>query len=414
MNEVMEKTSEQVPAMRFAGFKGPWKAQAFGELAEFTKGKGISKQDISAEGELPCIRYAELYTVYGEVIDEVVSRTALEADGLELSQAGDVIIPASGETAEDIARAACVKNAGVALGGDLNIIRSSLDGTFLAYHLNGVQRLAIASLAQGKSVVHLYPHQLRILDIRFPTLPEQQKIAAFLGAVDRKIQQLKRKQALLEQYKKGVVQQLFTQELRFKREDGGEFPEWEEVPLGDLFERVTRKNVENNQNVLTISAQQGLIDQEKYFNKSVSAANITGYSLLHRGEFAYNKSYSKGYPMGATKRLDRYDKGVVSPLYICFRLATPDSSDFYAQYFESGVMNTELEAITQEGARNHGMLNISIPGFFRDITIPRPSFEEQSRVAGFLMALDAKVAGVAQAVAAAQKWKKGLLQQMFV
>jgi type I restriction enzyme S subunit len=118
--------------------------------------------------------------------------------------------------------------------------------------------------------------------------------------------------------------------------------------------------------------------------------------------------------MGATKRLKRYDTGVVSPLYICFRLTGADSTDFYEQYFESGVMNTELEAITQEGARNHGMLNISIPGFFSDITIPRPSLEEQTRIAGFLMALDAKVAGVARAVEAAQRWKKGLLQQMFV
>jgi type I restriction enzyme S subunit len=392
--EVMEKTSEQVPALRFAGFKGPWRTEAFGELAEFTKGKGISKQDISDEGDLACIRYAELYTVYGEVIDDVVSRTALEADGLELSQAGDVIIPASGETAEDIARAACVKNAGVALGGDLNIIRSSLDGTFLAYHLNGVQRLAIASLAQGKSVVHLYPDQLRTLDIRFPTLPEQQKIAAFLGAVDRKIQQLKRKQALLEQYKKGVVQQLFTQELRFKREDGGEFPEWEEKRLGDVltYEQPT-----------------------KYIVKSTEYSDAYAIPVLTAG-----KTFILGYT-DETKGIYRPDH----PVIIFDDFTTANKFVDFPFKVKSSAMKIlicdpetasikfvyEAMQLIDHVVGDHKRHWISI---FEDIGIPFPSLEEQTRIAGFLMALDAKVAGVAQSVAAAQKWKKGLLQQMFL
>jgi type I restriction enzyme S subunit len=98
------------------------------------------------------------------------------------------------------------------------------------------------------------------------------------------------------------MQKLFKQEIRFKGEDGNAFPDWQEISFDKVFERVTRKNKEDNQNVLTISAQRGLINQEKYFNKSVSAKNVTGYYLLEKGEFAYNKSYSKGYPMGAIKQ----------------------------------------------------------------------------------------------------------------
>jgi type I restriction enzyme S subunit len=408
--EVTEKTSEQVPAMRFAGFKGPWKSQAFGELAQFTKGKGISKQDISVEGELPCIRYAELYTVYGEVIDEVVSRTALEADGLELSQAGDVIIPASGETAEDIARAACVKNAGVALGGDLNIIRSSLDGTFLAYHLNGVQRLAIASLAQGKSVVHLYPHQLRILDIRFPTLPEQQKIAAFLGAVDRKIQQLKRKQALLEQYKKGVVQQLFAQELRFKRKDGGEFPEWEENRL-DAFVSEFIVPMRDKPKVLKGPIPWCRLED---FDGTYLSGSKTGQGVTEDVVKAMNlKIFPKGTLLVSCSANLGFCAITQVPLVTnqTFIGLVPNGKKVNTEFLYYLMLHSSHRLNTLSSGTTISYLSREA---FEEFPVVIPSLEEQSRIAGFLMALDAKVAGVAQAVAAAQKWKKGLLQQMFV
>lgn len=422
MVKVMEKPSEQVPAMRFAGFKGPWKSEAFGELAEFTKGKGISKQDISEEGQLPCIRYAELYTVYGEVIDEVVSRTALEADDLELSQAGDVIIPASGETAEDIARAACVKNAGVALGGDLNIIRSSLDGTFLAYHLNGVQRLAIASLAQGKSVVHLYPHQLRMLDIRFPTLPEQQKIAAFLGAVDRKIQQLKRKQELLERYKKGVVQQLFSQELRFKlseaksrnagREDGGEFPEWEEKRLGDICSNVAYGMNASAVEFDGVNKYLRITDIDENSREFLQTGltspgnELEDKYLLREGDLLFART---GASVGKSYLYKKADgKVYFAGFLIRFRIEQGVPEFIYAQ-----TRTKEYERWVTENSMRSGQPGLNAEEY-KSFVVKFPSLEEQSRIAGFLMALDAKVAGVAQAVAACQKWKKGLLQQLFV
>lgn len=408
----MTKTSEQVPALRFDKFKGPWSTEAMGKLAEFTKGKGVSKQDITDEGELPCIRYAELYTVYGEVIDEVVSRTALDTDGLELSQAGDVIIPASGETAIDIARAACVKNAGVALGGDLNIIRSALDGTFLAYHLNGVQRLAIASLAQGKSVVHLYPQQLRKLSIRFPTLPEQQKIAAFLGAVDRKIQQLKRKQALLEQYKKGVVQQLFSQQLRFKQKDGGEFPEWEERELSEVLTEHKLSST-GKEEVYSVSVHKSLINQIEHLGRVYAADNTDHYNRVLPGDMVYTKSPTGEFKYGIIKQ-SRLDKDViVSPLYGVFTPETRALGYWLDAYFES-ILNTYnyLHPIVQKGAKN--TIAVTNRTFLSGTLLLPVAQEEQEKIAGFLMALDAKVAGVAQAVAAAQMWKKGLLQQMFV
>lgn len=417
---VVDRATEVLPKLRFPQYAGPWKKGPIGKHIEFVSGVALPGNEISEEkggvAILRGINITEGSVRHSPDIDRYYHGSLEGIEHLLLKE-GDLVLGMDGSKVGKNTAVISKEDEGSLLIQRVARIRptgtASID--FIYHHIFSYRFHDYVDVVNTSSgIPHISGKQIRDFEVAFPTLPEQQKIAAFLGAVDRKIQQLKRKRALLEQYKQGVVQQLFSQELRFKRKDGGEYPEWEEVALGELFERVKRKNVEDNSNVLTISAQYGLINQEEYFHKSVSAANVTGYYLLHRGEFAYNKSYSKGYPMGATKRLNAYDKGVVSPLYICFRLTGPDSSDFYEQYFESGVMNTELEGITQEGARNHGMLNISIPGFFSDITIPRPSLEEQSRIAGFLMALDAKVAGVARAVAAAQKWKKGLLQQMFV
>ena len=187
--------------------------------------------------------------------------------------------------------------------------------------------------------------------------------------------------------------------------------EWQTVSFKDVFERVTRKNKENNQNILTISAQQGLVSQEKFFNKIVAAKNVTNYYLLHKNDYAYNKSYSKGYPMGAIKRLIYDEKGVVSTLYICFKLKN-GTENFYDQYFSTGNLNPEIEKIAQEGARNHGLLNMSVGDFF-EINIITPSEPEQEKIAGLLTVVDEKIDILEQKIKLIQKYKKGLMQQIF-
>ena len=165
--------------------------------------------------------------------------------------------------------------------------------------------------------------------------------------------------------------------------------------------------------LLTISAQQGLINQEEYFNKSVSAKDVTNYYLLHAGDFAYNKSYSNGYPMGAIKCLNRYEKGAVSTLYICFRFIEGNINSFFEHYFEFGLHNSEIEKVAQEGARNHGLLNIALNDFF-NISMRIPSTSEQTKIANFLTAVDDKITQAQAQLEAVKLYKKGLLQQMFV
>ena len=211
MQQLFPRPGETVPQLRFPEFQraGDWKRDQIGNVASIIKGKSVSKADITKGGATPCIRYAELYTHYGEVIHEVVSRTNIPHDDLMLSQAEDVIVPASGETRTDIARAACVLPERVALGSDLNILRSDLYGPFFSYLLNSPLRHTITRMAQGDTVAHLYPRQLSQVWLVYPLRLEQQKIADCLGPLDDLIAARARKIDALKQQKQGLLQQLF-------------------------------------------------------------------------------------------------------------------------------------------------------------------------------------------------------------
>ena len=212
MQQLFPREGETRPRLRFPEFRDApeWEQHRLGDIASISKGKGISKADIAVEGRTPCIRYGELYTVYGEVIDRPLSRTDVPATELVLSQAGDVLVPASGETKEDIATSAVVLGAGVALGGDLNIIRLDVDGRFFSYYLNGAKRRALAKVAQGDTVVHLYPRQLEQLNVAIPVdKAEQQRIADCLASLDTCITAETARLAALRTHKQGLMQQLF-------------------------------------------------------------------------------------------------------------------------------------------------------------------------------------------------------------
>jgi len=189
---------------------------------------------------------------------------------------------------------------------------------------------------------------------------------------------------------------------------------WEKKALEDVFSRILDKNKEDNRNVLTISAQRGLIKQDTFFNKVVSSENVSGYYLLTKGDFAYNKSYSNGYPFGAIKRLTQSEKGIVSPLYICFRLKNSEnSSEYFEQFFNSGKINREINKIAQEGARNHGLLNLSVSEFFSDIKFYAPTLPEQKHIAWFLTSVDEWLEKNRKEKDLLCKYKAGTVQNIF-
>ena len=197
----MEKNNKtlNVPHLRFPEFSKEWEKATLQSVATLSKGTGISKDQLSEEGQ-PCILYGELYTKYNsEIIDTIISKTDIDPEKLVRSQANDVIIPCSGESAVDIATARCVKQSNVLLGGDLNIIRlkGEHDGSFFAYQLNGRRKYDIAKVAQGVSVVHLYGEHLKRVKVNYPSATEQKKISSLLALIDQRIETQKK---IIEKY----------------------------------------------------------------------------------------------------------------------------------------------------------------------------------------------------------------------
>ena len=197
--------------------------------------------------------------------------------------------------------------------------------------------------------------------------------------------------------------------LRFKEFND----EWCYQSLSKYVNRITTKNKNNESDlVLTISAQYGLVDQTFFFNRSVSSSNLTGYYLLNNGDFAYNKSYSNGYPWGAIKRLNKYNQGVVSSLYICFKTNNLIDSNFLEQYFETNKWYQQISEVSVEGARNHGLLNIAVNDFFNTKHYI-PSIKEQEKISKFLSLLDKKIELQSKKIEDLKLFKKGLSNNIF-
>ena len=267
---------------------------------------------------------------------------------------------------------------------------------------------------QGAGRYKLNKASLEKMPLLLPPIVEQKKIAQILSTWDKAISVTEKLLTNSQQQKKVLMQQLLTGKKRLLDDNGARYSEtWELYALSQLFQRVTTKNNGKSTNVVTISGQYGLIKQEEFFKKSVASDTLDGYFLLKKGQFAYNKSYSNGYPMGAIKRLNRYPEGVVTTLYICFELSTHQElfGDYWEHYFESGLLNNSLSQIAHEGGRAHGLLNVKPSDFF-SLKVLVPGFEEQQKIAAVLSAADAEISTLEKKLACLKDEKKALLQQL--
>lgn len=280
----------------------------------------------------------------------------------------------------------------------------------------------IERVAKGSTFREISLAQLRKLKILLPPPAEQIRIASALATWERAEHQVDRVLRMKRRLQRGLMQQLIRGRRRFSEFVGtqtthhtpiGELPtEWGTARLGQLFRPVKRKNHGGSDRVLTASGRHGLVDQKEYFNRAVAGKSLRNYYLLKKGEFAYNRSTMKGYPYGAIKRLDRYDEGVVSTLYLCFALAADAcDADFYMHLFESGLLNRQLRRIAQAGARAHGLLNVSAQDFF-NLQVPVPSQEEQQRISRVLSILDEEIRLLREELHCIREQKRGLMQKL--
>lgn len=277
------------------------------------------------------------------------------------------------------------------------------------YHWLQQQKPEFERVAVGSTIKTIGLPYFKKLKITLPPVAEQHRIAKILSTWDRAIATVERLLANSQRRTCDLMASLLSGRRRFP----GMPDKWRYVDFDSVFERVTRKNTTHNTNVLTISAEHGLISQRDYFNKSVASANLAGYTLLHRYDFAYNKSYSAGYPMGAIKPLLAYEAGVVSSLYLCCKLREDVDAnfDFFRHYFEAGLLNQEIEGIAQEGARNHGLLNVSVTEFFK-LQLHIPSGLEQRRIAEVINVAKAVEARLEAQLQCLRQEKAALMSQL--
>ncbi|MGH0355685.1 restriction endonuclease subunit S [Sinorhizobium meliloti] len=286
---------------------------------------------------------------------------------------------------------------------------SVLDQEYLFQFMQSGRFLAAATaFSMRTGLPKINRADLGTISVPVPPLREQKKVADVLSKWDKAIETTEKLHANAEKQKRALMQQLLTGKRRLKSFEGRD---WKHVSLDTVFERVRRKNADGIRNVLTISGKEGLVSQREYFNKLVAAADTSGYTLLRGGEFAYNKSYSAGYPLGAIKMLPVGQTGVLSSLYICFRIRSEhnDCADFFRHWFEFGGLNRELSVVAQEGARNHGLLNVGISDFF-GLLIYRPEAREQNAIAELLNDAEQQVRNFELQLARLVLEKRALMQ----
>ena len=417
----MTKKSD-APAIRFKGFSDAWEQRKLGDIGKARSGVGFPDAEQGGVTGIPFFKVSDM-NLDGNENEMTVANNYVTAEQIAVHRWSPITeLPA-------------IFFAKVGAAVMLNRKRLCrfpflLDNNTMAYSLSSTKwdadfakalfgTVDLTSLVQVGALPSYNAGDVESMEIYLPSLLEQEQIGGFFKQLDTLITLHQRKFEKLTNVKKSMLEKMFPQngssypEIRFK----GFTDPWEQRKLGELVDRVVRKNTNNESTLpLTISAQYGLVDQITYFNNRVASRDVSNYYLVLNGEFAYNKSTSDGYPFGAVKRLDLYEKGVLSTLYIVF---TPKKeqqidSDFLTVFFDTDRWHKGVAERAAEGARNHGLLNISAEDFFDiDLSVPK-DIVEQKQIGAFIRQLDNLITLHQRELEKLQNIKKSILEKMFV
>ena len=399
---------EKRPKLRFPGFDEPWKATAFGDIVhEFSNRTKVEDEDVLLSAAIEgMFLNTELFghqrgasnkgykkIKYGTM---VLSTQNLHLGNANVNQRFEHGMVSPAYKTYDIS------------GCSIDLIAQWIKS-------DAAKRFFYNATTVGASVCRrnvewdtLYGQSLFL-----PSLPEQEKIANLLTLLSNRIEEQRQLIIALKKYKRSVFEAVFSQKLRLVPMELQK--PWKQYKLSDFATRVTRKNGNQTDIPLTISAQYGLIDQRDFFSKMVASTDMSGYYLLQKGEYAYNRSTSNEYPFGSIKRLELYPMGAVSTLYLCFAIKEEVvNSDLAKWYFESAQWYKGINNICAEGARNHGLLNVPTDGFFNTVhTLPSDP-NEQLAVVDYLSNIQKKYEAAQRCLQAIENLRSGLLQQLFI
>lgn len=402
------------PKIRFNGCTDDWEQRKVSEIT--TSYSGGTPKAGTAEyygGDIPFIRSGEIYSDSTELF---ITKSGMDNSSAKMVQTGDILYALYGATSGEVSRA---KLDGAINQAILAIVpNDNINADFLVEWFRKEKEKIIDKYLQGGQG-NLSAQIIKELKISIPSPEEQSKIGNYFSQVNHLITLHQRKCEEIKTLKKYMLQKMFPQngmnipEIRFD----GFTDAWEQYRLGDIAKRMTMKNQDLVSTLpLTISAQYGLIDQNEFFDRRVASKDVSGYYLIKRGEFAYNKSTSTDAPWGAVKRLDRYENGVLSTLYIVFKIKDEEriNSDYLVSYYDTDLWYRGIREIATEGARNHGLLNIATSDFFETkLIIPR-DIEEQKRIGKYFNNLNQFITFHQRKCDELQIIKKFMLQNMFV
>ncbi len=389
-----------------------WEWDTLGNLFDFRNGMNADKASYGFGVKF--INVMEVIyneSIVSEIVQGTVSATPNQLRDFEVKR-GDVLFNRTSEVTSEVGLTAVYQDdapvvfGGFVIRGRPKDQRLNDDFNRYCFRISEIRKQIIQG-GQGVVRSNIGQAELEKIKIRFPSKPEQQSIALVLMTIDGVLSKTQALIAQKELRKKGLMQRLLTGKKRLP----GYSVEWKRVNMNTLFQRITRKNDQGCQKVVTISGRLGFVSQTDYFNKVIASDILDNYFLLRRGEFSYNKSYSNGYPWGAIKRLKHENEAVVTTLYICFGIhpKAKVSASFMENFFESGRLNQGLMRIAHEGGRAHGLLNV-VPDDFFNLDIRVPAFEEQEAIAGVLDVAEKEIQLLRTKAARLRDQKKGLMQ----
>ncbi|GAA4466876.1 restriction endonuclease subunit S [Nemorincola caseinilytica] len=353
------KKEANVPNLRFPEFAGKqnFKKHLFKDIFVFSTGKNIKQSEASSEFEIPCVRYGELYHMYGEIITEVINKTNLNRSELLFSEGDEILIPSAGEDPTDIGSASALTVKDVAIGRTINVLKPAkaniYSQLYVAYYINHRLKKTISSLAKGVSISNVYNSDLKTLEIILPTLDEQNKIVVFLSILDKRIETQNK---IIEDLKLLISGTISTIEKHAKTSSN-----WRKAFLHEVLLERTEKNKENYP-VHSVSVSVGVVNQIEYLGRSFAAKNTSNYNVVHEGDIVYTKSPTGEFPYGIIKQSFVPDKVSVSPLYGVYKPINRWIGNILHYYFLNPInANNYLHSLVQKGAKN--TINISNQGF---------------------------------------------------
>ncbi len=424
-----------IPNLRFPDFKGEWEKKKLGEVAEFKVTNSFSRENLNYEkGTVKNIHYGDIHTKFQTLFDITKEQVPFVNEEMNVNRIsedfyckeGDLVFADASEDLNDVGKSIEIVNLNneQVLSGLHTLLARPKENIFskgfngCLFRSNSI-RLQIQKEAQGSKVLSINVGRISTINLSFPSLPEQTKIATFLTAVDEKIQALKKKHSLLEQYKKGVMQKLFSQELRFKDENGEDFADWEVRKLGEVgtfqTSSIDKLSKENEKEVFLINYM-NVYRHENINNETIKSFQIVTAKdsqiescNLKKGDILFTPSSETPDDIGHSVVIFEDLKNAVFSYHLMRFRPNIKIDILYSHYFCNTY--SVLKQLTKL-ATGSTRFTISV-GSFSSVEINLPCIQEQAAIANFLSSIDEKLAQVQAQIKKTETWKKGLLQKMF-